>query len=46
MQMHNRMFSNIESITETRNRHEERAKLLLSGKKPTQAQGKPLHLER
>ncbi|XP_055305262.1 deoxynucleotidyltransferase terminal-interacting protein 2-like [Sitodiplosis mosellana] len=36
--MHNRMFDKIESITETRDRHDQRAKLLLSGKKPTQAQ--------
>lgn len=32
------MFNKIESIAETRDRHDQRAKLLLSGKKPTQAQ--------
>lgn len=37
-QLHNRMFNKIESIAETRDRHDQRAKLLLSGKKPTQAQ--------
>lgn len=40
--MHNRMFNKTESIAENINRHDQRAKLLLSGKKPTQApaQGK------
>lgn len=39
--MHNRLFKKTESIDEVRNRHETRAKLLLSGKKPTTAQSKP-----
>lgn len=40
--LHNRMFKKAESIAETRERRDQRAKLLLSGKKPTQApaQGK------
>ena len=35
-EMHNSMFKKIESIDENRKRHDQRAKLLLSGRKPAE----------
>lgn len=38
--MHKKMFKKAESIDETQKRHEQRANILLSGKKPATAQSK------
>lgn len=38
--LHNRMFEKAESIVENRNRHDQRAMQLMSGKKPTEIPSK------